>query len=89
MTCMKCGKDTKDGQVFCDHCRESMEAYPVKPDAHIQLPIRNIKAAPKKQIRKKPTKDAQVASLRLQIRWMWVVILALLLAIGALLAKSI
>lgn len=83
MSCMKCGNHTEDGQVFCAHCREVMENYPVKQDAHIQLPVRSVEVTPKKQPRKwRPArKDRQITALRWQIRWMWLVIIALLLAI--------
>ena len=90
MSCMKCGNHTEDGQVFCAHCREMMEAYPVKPDVHIQLPVRQTEAAPKKQTRKgwSGRKNGQVVNLQLQIRWMWVVIIALLLALAVLLGRG-
>ena len=48
MSCLKCGKELKTEQAFCPHCLSVMEAYPVKPDIHVQLPIRTPKAAPKK-----------------------------------------
>ena len=83
MACMKCGKETQEGQLFCARCLESMEAYPVKPDVHIQLPVRSKEAAPKKQSRKghAPQKDAQLAALQWKVRWMALVILVLLLAL--------
>ncbi len=83
MACMKCGKQTEDGQMFCARCLEAMEAYPVKPDAHIQLPVRNGETAPKKQSRKgRPQqKDAQIVALQRKVRWMALVIFALLLAL--------
>ncbi len=40
MTCLKCGKEIKDNQVFCPHCLDIMKDYPVKPDVHIHLPHR-------------------------------------------------
>lgn len=83
MSCMKCGKDTEDGQAFCAHCLEGMEAYPVKPDAHIQLPNRKAEESSKKQTRKsRPRKQHQAAKLRKQIRWMWAVIVLLILALA-------
>ena len=90
MACMKCGKDTRDERTFCDHCLEVMEAYPVKPDAQIQLPVRNAEATPKKQPRKTriDPKDAKIATQRLQIRWLWVVVIALVLALGLLLLRG-
>ena len=84
MNCIKCGKKTKGEQVFCNGCLESMEAYPVKPDVHIQLPSHASPAAPKKAGRKRrnPTEEEQIAHLRRTVRWMAAVIaiLAVLLA---------
>ena len=88
MACMKCGKDTQDGQMFCAHCLEGMEAYPVKPDVHIQLPSRNGESALKKPTHKNRPKAAQLAALRLQIRLLWAVIAALLLAIAVLVVRG-
>ena len=48
MSCMKCGRDTQEGQVFCTACREVMAKYPVKPGIAIQLPGQKKAPAPKK-----------------------------------------
>ena len=40
MNCLKCGKEIKDNQVFCPHCLDIMNDYPVKPQSHIHLPNR-------------------------------------------------
>ena len=40
MNCMKCGKELKSTQPFCDRCLEDMEKYPVKPNVVVQIPIR-------------------------------------------------
>ena len=90
MACVKCGKDTQDGRTFCDHCLEVMEAYPVKPDVHIQLPVRPAVAAPKKQTRRSrmDPKDAKIATQRFQLRLMWLVVIVLLLAVVVLLCRS-
>lgn len=53
MGCMKCGKETGDGQVFCDSCLEVMEQYPVKPDTVVQLPPARNLSSDKKSARKK------------------------------------
>ena len=70
MNCMKCGVVIPETQVFCDHCLEVMEGYPVKPDAHVHLPKRA--PAPeltKKQAKKKrvPTQEEMISSLKLRI----------------------
>ena len=89
MSCMKCGKDTADGQAFCARCLEVMESYPVKPDVHIQLPAWTTRESPKKQTRKnRPARKRQAASLRKQIAWMWALIILLILALAASLGKE-
>ena len=90
MSCMKCGKDTADGQAFCTRCLETMEAYPIKPDVHIQLPVRTGEESPKKQTRKSRTarNRRKAASLRKQICWMWAVIALLILALAFSLGKE-
>ena len=89
MSCMKCGKAAEDGQAFCARCLEVMEAYPVKPDVHIQLPSRSAEETHKKQIRKsRPVRKRQEGSLRKQIFWMWAVIILLVLALAASLGKE-
>lgn len=89
MSCMKCGKAAEDGQAFCTRCLEVMESYPVKPDVHIQLPVRRAEESSKKQTRKsQPRKRRQAASLRKQIGWMWVLIVLLMLALVFSLGKE-
>lgn len=70
MACMKCGKKTKDEQVFCPACLTAMDAYPVKADVHVQLPNRQKSAASKKPGRKRHTAspEEQVAQLRKSLR---------------------
>lgn len=91
MVCMKCGKNTEKERMFCARCLEVMEAYPVKPDAVVQLPSRNSANAPKKQTRKGRTdpKDARISALRRQVRLMWLVVIALLLAVALLLIREV
>ena len=89
MSCVKCGKAAEDGQAFCARCLAVMEDYPVKPDAHIQLPTRTAEEAEKKQTRKKrPARQRPATSLRKQIGWMWALILLLVLALAASLGKD-
>lgn len=40
MGCMKCGKDVTARQVFCQECLQTMQQYPVKRDAVVQIPKR-------------------------------------------------
>lgn len=84
MWCLKCGKDTKNEQVFCPQCLAGMDAYPVKPDVHIQLPNHSARNNPKKNVKKKrtPTPEDMVAILRTRNRRLLVVILVLVLLLG-------
>ena len=70
MTCMKCGAEIAETQVFCDHCLEVMEAYPVKRDVHIHLPKREeAPVTAKRAARKKrtPTPEEQLSQLRMKV----------------------
>ena len=41
MSCMKCGKEVSEDQVFCPECLAEMERYPVKPGTPVLLPHRS------------------------------------------------
>ena len=79
MECLKCGKKTKDEQVFCERCLEFMESYPVKPDIHIQLPNRPVAITPKKASKKRRnlSPEEQVVFLRRRSRRLVVLSVAL------------
>ena len=81
MWCLKCGKDTKNEQVFCPQCLAGMENYPVKPDVHIQLPNRSNQNIAKKGAKKKraPSPEEMVDMLRKRNRRLLVIILMLIL----------
>ena len=85
MACLKCGKKTKDEQVFCPGCLEIMDAYPVKRDIHIQLPNRPIETAQKRFARKRRnlTPEEQVVYLRTRIRRQRIALAVLTLALLA------
>ena len=82
MACLKCGKKTKDEQVFCPECLGSMDAYPVKRDIHIQLPNRPVDTIQKRK-RRILTPEEQVAYLRTRIRRQRIVLAVLTLALLA------
>ncbi|MBR2937953.1 MAG: hypothetical protein IKB80_05635 [Oscillospiraceae bacterium] len=93
MQCLKCGKETKNEQVFCPRCLAVMEAYPVKQDVHIQLPNHTQRELSKKSGKKRraPSPQEQIAALRRRNRRLVAVLLAmaLLLAVaGYLLARA-
>ncbi len=69
MACMKCGKKTKDEQVFCPACLTVMESYPVKSDVRIQLPNWQKLDAAKRANRKRIVPpEEQVVQLRRSLR---------------------
>ena len=89
MACMKCGKKTKDDQVFCPDCLKVMEAYPVKRDIHIQLPNRPTHPVSKRSGKKRRnlTPEEQVAYLQSRVRRQkFTIALLFLLLICALIA---
>ena len=51
-TCMKCGRERPEDQVFCDRCLADMREHPVKPGVVVLLPRRN-DAQPKPAPRKR------------------------------------
>lgn len=70
MTCMKCGIQIPDNQVFCDHCLSVMEHYPIKPGIHIHLPKRDQEQeVPKRPVKKRRvlTPEEQLSSLRMKV----------------------
>lgn len=75
MNCMRCGREIRDGQVFCPECLAEMEKCPVKPDAPVRLP-RRPDADLRRPVRKKgPSEEEQIRILKKRVR-----ILGLLLA---------
>ena len=95
MTCMKCGTQIQEGQVFCDHCLSVMDQYPVKPGTHIHLPKRSedgdiSKKAPKKK--RGPTLEEQISALKLKVlrlRLAVVILAFVICVIGAFLALEL
>ena len=85
MQCLKCGKETKNEQVFCSQCLAVMEAYPVKPDVHIQLPKHADRVLPKKSGKKRRASslEEQIAHLRRRNHRLVAALLAMVFLLGA------
>ena len=47
MFCLRCGRETENEQAFCLDCQKVMAAYPVDPNAVVQLPVRKQNALKK------------------------------------------
>lgn len=84
MYCMKCGREIKDHQVFCQQCLEDMAKNPVKPGTPVQLPVRPASNTSRRSaVRKKaPSAEEQLKGLRGLLRGMALGIAALILALG-------
>ena len=84
MVCLKCGRDAKAQQVFCNSCLEIMEKYPVRPGTAVHLPARKAQAATKKASHKKRTlsPEDQIAHLRKALRRMYLCVTVLIIVLG-------
>lgn len=67
MDCMKCGRETRGGDVFCQDCLVEMAKFPVDPGAVVLLPRRressSAKRTPKHHV---PSQEELVDNLRRQ-----------------------
>lgn len=86
MSCLKCGRETLESQVFCPACQEVMRNHPVKPGTVIHLPQRDPASYDKtpsaEQWEERP--DDQLLKLRRLTRWLTatIALLSLLLCIA-------
>lgn len=87
MLCLKCGKETRGEQVFCEDCLQAMQTNPVKPGTVVQLPVRKDKPPVRKAARKPRVlpPEEQIPQLRKLIRRLAIAVgvLSLLLCIAA------
>ena len=87
MRCLRCGKETQPGQVFCEECLTDMERDPVRPGTAIQLPVQRQRPAAHKPPRRVRaiSPEEQIGHLRKLVRWFAgaVAALSLLLLITA------
>ena len=75
MNCMRCGREIRDGQVFCPECLAEMEKCPVRSDAPVRLPRRPDPDLRRTVRKKGPSEEEQIRILKKRVR-----ILAWLLA---------
>lgn len=86
MNCMKCGRETLAGKVFCEDCLLEMEKYPVKPGTVVFLPRRRENTTPKKTSKRRALPlEEQVKVLKKRVKILTVL---LVLCIGILLAAA-
>ena len=86
MNCLKCGRETRPGAVFCTQCQEVMQQYPVKPGAVIHLPNRDTFTSARKTQSEhwEETSSDQLQQLRKLTRWLTatIALLSLLLCVA-------
>ena len=81
MNCMKCGQETENEQVFCQHCLQIMEKYPVRPGTVVLLPRRREAVVKKVVKRHTIAPEEQIKALRKQLAILWIVLVVCLAAI--------
>lgn len=79
MSCMRCGKETDESQVFCAECLADMERHPVKSGTPIQLPHRPNRAAVKRASFQLAASKWQDRIFRLKYIMFWLIVLIVLL----------
>lgn len=80
MSCMRCGKETDENQVFCAECLADMERHPVKPGTPIQLPSRSNRGTSKRQSFRLAASKWQDKIFLLKYIIFWMAVLIVLLA---------
>ena len=70
MNCLKCGKETRGADVFCENCLQDARSYPVKPGTAIHLQQRDAVIAERKKtpLQIGPTPNEQIRQLRRTVR---------------------
>lgn len=84
MNCLRCGAETPEKQVFCDHCLSDMARYPVNPHTHVHLPKRaRDEEILKKSAKRKRTLSAeeQISALRRKVKGLWLTVAILVLVL--------
>lgn len=85
MHCLKCGRETDEGQVFCQECLLDMGKHPVDPNEVVLLPQRPAAPAAKKPARRRTiTPEERIIHLKRRIRLLTVLLLLVTLAASAL-----
>ncbi len=71
MFCMRCGKEIKDGHIFCSACQDIMKAHPIPAGTPVQLPQRTASGSPKRRSSSRERKpEEQIHRLRSAVRWL-------------------
>ena len=87
MECLRCGRETKEGQVFCFACEALMTKHPVKPNTVVTIPERSARvrnANPRKPARaEEDTEELHRIIMQLRL-WVCILMAALMLCVAVL-----
>lgn len=90
MGCLKCGRDTDSGAVFCESCLGEMEKYPVRPDIEVKLPERKQAPVQKKQSKKRTVSpEDQIKTLKKRCRTLLLLLISVTLLAAALAVPAV
>lgn len=81
MACLKCGRDTEEGAVFCTDCLLTMQKYPVRPGTPVVLPTRERSVSKKAPKRRVISAEDQLKALKKRNRNLFVLWIATVLAL--------
>ena len=79
MSCLRCGRETAENQVFCKLCLEDMEKYPVKPGTTVQIPSQAARDALRKPRAKQSSLQEEYDKLHHTVRILLLVLAVLLM----------
>lgn len=84
MACLKCGRDTEEGAVFCTDCLLTMQKYPVRPGTPVVLPTRERSVSKKAPKRRVISPEDQLKVLKKRNRNLFALWIATVLALAIL-----
>lgn len=79
MTCLRCGKEVPEDQVFCPDCLAVMETCPVKPETVVHI-LQRPPRAPEKKYRTVSSQE-QISQLRKTVKWLMLTVTVLTVAL--------
>lgn len=86
VSCLKCGRDTAEGAVFCETCLADMQAHPVRPGTPVVLPNRSGEPPKRSPKRRGPSPEDQLRAVKRRVRVYAALWLVTLCAMGVLTA---
>lgn len=78
MDCLKCGRQTKDKEVFCPDCLAVMAVSPVKSDTPVILPQRKA-STPRSAQKKIPKAEEIITQLQKKLKALRIAVAVLLI----------